>query len=1137
MRPLELSVTGLRSYRTTRTISFPEDWQLAAVVGPTGAGKSSLLEALVYALFGSGTVRGASQPTNLITDDAREMRVVLRFGVGPDEYEIVRTYRRSGANVPPVLRSGSRTITGAREVDDEVARILGLRQDAFCSTVLLPQGQFATLLQAAGNVQKETLDAFFRLSEVTEVSERLVAAANSLASLREQVEVVRRQIPADPAADVEQARHRVEQARAAREAANVLAAKVAAHERGADEARSRAFAARERAGALAEAAAKLDQVAARAGALATLTTEIAADESTLNERKRQAFGAVREGREALECLDAPAVEAAAAHIAALHERLEDAMTATVDAETAAELARQTELALERIRAEHGALVEQRDAAIAAYEAADTARADAIASVDYLDTLAKEADRCSEAADKATKRHAAAASDLQHARDAEDQAQRELVKAHETLARVETESARAAGELEDAEAAEEATVQRADEVQRLRGARDHHRAEHDRCAEALASCGRALTEATTDLAGATRLQNDAEALWARAHVAAARARRHDAAAVAGAECHPGEPCPVCARELPRDFVPPAPSATTAALEAEETAAREAFDACRESTARARAAVETCTKEQARASAQHGEAEAALGQAERLLAAAGGAEADRLVHAVELAGERRLSAARAERAASDAVVECRSGATALERTLGPLAGARERVAAALNIAESERDDAVERSSAARDSFVGAGGDVALVTARAALDESTRTASERKLAADSAKRAAKNADARLAGAERNAAAAIATAESTAAQQHRADEAVGAALANVPAEARDAIITDAARAAAQADEWVRDRRALIDKAQEGQRAAEAALAQVEGALNALSTRRAREIDEPASGLRDAAGRLSVLADLPAPAAAANSAGLAAWAVAAATTARERSSVQTGVAEAADADVASAIDSVEAACAAAGIARDDLDRRRADAEAEVGGASEAFRRATEIADRARALDAALSASATRARVLTLARELCQGRESFVSHVLVARRQGLIAEAAAILSELSSGRLTFADDVAATFTVLDTATGSMRDPRLLSGGEQFQASLALALGLVEIAARAGSRIECLFLDEGFGALDPASLDTALDALESAARRGRRIVAVTHVEPVTARADQVLSVSGSDAGSRAVWRGAVLEPLA
>jgi exonuclease SbcC len=63
------------------------------------------------------------------------------------------------------------------------------------------------------------------------------------------------------------------------------------------------------------------------------------------------------------------------------------------------------------------------------------------------------------------------------------------------------------------------------------------------------------------------------------------------------------------------------------------------------------------------------------------------------------------------------------------------------------------------------------------------------------------------------------------------------------------------------------------------------------------------------------------------------------------------------------------------------------------------------------------------------------------------------------------------------------------------------------------------------------LDEGFGALDPTSLDTALDTLESAARRGRRIVAVTHIDAVTTPADQALGVARSESGSHAMWQGA------
>src|SRR5262249_47539753 len=77
------------------------------------------------------------------------------------------------------------------------------------------------------------------------------------------------------------------------------------------------------------------------------------------------------------------------------------------------------------------------------------------------------------------------------------------------------------------------------------------------------------------------------------------------------------------------------------------------------------------------------------------------------------------------------------------------------------------------------------------------------------------------------------------------------------------------------------------------------------------------------------------------------------------------------------------------------------------------------------------------------------------------------------------------------------------------------------------------AGRQASLAGHLFLDEGFGALDTASLHTALDALAAAARRCRRLVAGTHLDAVTARADQVLGVTGSDAGSRAAWRSAAL----
>ncbi|CAM8620305.1 SbcC ATPase involved in DNA repair [Acidimicrobiia bacterium] len=87
--------------------------------------------------------------------------------------------------------------------------------------------------------------------------------------------------------------------------------------------------------------------------------------------------------------------------------------------------------------------------------------------------------------------------------------------------------------------------------------------------------------------------------------------------------------------------------------------------------------------------------------------------------------------------------------------------------------------------------------------------------------------------------------------------------------------------------------------------------------------------------------------------------------------------------------------------------------------------------------------------------------------------------------------------------------VLDAHTGSSRRPGSLSGGEQFQASLALALGLADVIGHGGNAngrvFEALFVDEGFGSLDPDSLDQAVDALTHIQAGGRTVGVITHVE--------------------------------
>ena len=82
--------------------------------------------------------------------------------------------------------------------------------------------------------------------------------------------------------------------------------------------------------------------------------------------------------------------------------------------------------------------------------------------------------------------------------------------------------------------------------------------------------------------------------------------------------------------------------------------------------------------------------------------------------------------------------------------------------------------------------------------------------------------------------------------------------------------------------------------------------------------------------------------------------------------------------------------------------------------------------------------------------------------------------------------------------------VLDTEMGDeLRSVHSLSGGETFLVSLALALGLASMAS-SKLRIESLFIDEGFGSLDPESLQIAMDALDSLQAQGRKVAVISHV---------------------------------
>ncbi|MCW1385070.1 AAA family ATPase [Novosphingobium sp. KCTC 2891] len=96
--------------------------------------------------------------------------------------------------------------------------------------------------------------------------------------------------------------------------------------------------------------------------------------------------------------------------------------------------------------------------------------------------------------------------------------------------------------------------------------------------------------------------------------------------------------------------------------------------------------------------------------------------------------------------------------------------------------------------------------------------------------------------------------------------------------------------------------------------------------------------------------------------------------------------------------------------------------------------------------------------------------------------------------------------------------------GEARGLHNLSGGERFLASLALALGLAEMSTAGGVKIESLFIDEGFGALDPASLGQAIALLEHLHATGRRVGVISHVEELKERIPVQIAVTPTGRGT-------------
>ena len=150
MRPLRLEMKGFGAFREKTVVDF-NDVELAAFVGPTGSGKSTIIDGITFALFGAVCRyddRRAVAPA--INQMVNEAQVLLEFEVDSKRYTAVRVVRRTnnGATTKEArLEHDSEVLAGkASEMEQALEQILGLDFDRFTKTVVLPQGRFAAFL-------------------------------------------------------------------------------------------------------------------------------------------------------------------------------------------------------------------------------------------------------------------------------------------------------------------------------------------------------------------------------------------------------------------------------------------------------------------------------------------------------------------------------------------------------------------------------------------------------------------------------------------------------------------------------------------------------------------------------------------------------------------------------------------------------------------------------------------------------------------------------------------------------------------------------------------------------------------------------------------------------------------------------
>ena len=151
MRPIRLEMEGFTAFRKPTIVDF-EGAEIFVLSGPTGSGKSSIIDAMTFALYGSVPRYDDLKLVHpVISQGKLLMKVRFDFEINQKRYTAIRVVKKTGKDQATTkearLECGNEVLAGsAREMSDQVKTLLGLDFEQFNTCIVLPQGQFARFL-------------------------------------------------------------------------------------------------------------------------------------------------------------------------------------------------------------------------------------------------------------------------------------------------------------------------------------------------------------------------------------------------------------------------------------------------------------------------------------------------------------------------------------------------------------------------------------------------------------------------------------------------------------------------------------------------------------------------------------------------------------------------------------------------------------------------------------------------------------------------------------------------------------------------------------------------------------------------------------------------------------------------------